>query len=168
MTDEKDNVVRIDFRTREVVDDEGHREPIPEPEEPSRPDESGIGGEASKFERFCGMVEHGLVQVTFDTRVPGVEVPESFRGTPQLHLNFSHRFRVDDFEYDERSVRATLSFDAEDFHCVVPWDAVYGLTSQSLDERVVFPESFPAELLALLPTLSETDEDEGELSDEPE
>ena len=114
------------------------------------------------MERFAGMIEHGLVLVTLDTRSPGVDVPEIFRGTPQLHLSFSRRFGLEDFDYDENCVRATLSFDHGDHRCVVPWAAVYGLTCESIDERVAFPESFPQELLALLPELASLDPETSE------
>ena len=142
MSDKSDNVVHVDFRNRAAAS---------EPEADSGGLESG---EASKLESFAGMVEHGMVMVMFDTRAPGVDVPRNCCGTPQLHLNFSHRFRLPDFEYDEDGIRGTLSFDEGDHRCVIPWDAVYGLSSQTLDERLAYPESFPPELLALLPEIA--------------
>ena len=108
-------------------------------------------------------IEQGLVVVTFDTRRPGVRVPEQYRGIPQLHLSFSSRFRIDDFAYDEAGVRATLSFDNEDSFCDVPWSAVYAMSCETAHERHVFTESFPQELLAILPSVlaggEEADED---------
>ncbi len=150
---DKDNVVRVDFRRRAVVDEAGEVQselPPVAPPEPQVP--------ATKLERFSGMLEHGMVQVTFDTRVKGVSVPEQFRGTPQLHLNFSLRFRVEDFDYDEAGIRGSLSFDSGEYFCVIPWPAVYGLWSKSLTERVTYRESFPPELLAVLPALAGLDD----------
>lgn len=150
MTRDRDNVVHVDFRRGRVLLDD-----------PQASDELELDeGEPTKLEQFAGMIEHGLVMVTFDTRVPGVSVPDPFRGTPQLHLSFSPRFRLDDFVYDADGIRATLSFDTGPHYCVVPWDAVYGMSSETLDERLVFRESFPPELLALLPALSDVGPDD--------
>lgn len=149
-----DNIVRVDFRQRAVVDEAGEvQEQFAEPEPEPTPEP------ATKLERFSQMLEHGVVRVTFDTRVHGVQVPESFQGTPQLHLNFSVRFNLDDFEYDARGVRGTLSFNSGEQLCVVPWPSVYVLHSPALDETYPYPESFPAELLAMLPALAEDEDD---------
>lgn len=160
MPEEKDNVVRVDFRRKTYVDDDRpvappEEVPTPEPAQPS----ASAAEDSGKKERFAEMIDAGLVMVTFDTRADGVSVPEQFTGTPQLHLSFSYRFQVEDFEYDDDGIRATLSFDAGDHLCIVPWDAVYALQSRELSEKVVFPASFPAELLALLPSLGAEDDE---------
>lgn len=156
MPEEKDNVVRVDFRRKTYVDDD---RPVSRPEEtkpaePAAPAASAAEDDG-KEARFAEMIEAGLVLVTFDTRADGVSVPDQFAGTPQLHLSFSYGFHVEDFEFDSDGIRATLSFDAGDHLCVVPWTSVYALQSRELAEKVVFPSSFPAELLALLPSLDE-------------
>ena len=143
MSYEKDNnVIRVDFRQRQV---------LPADEEPvALPD---ADAEESKFATFSRLVEEGLVMVTLDTRVPGVSVPAAFANQPQLHLNFSHRFRIQDFAYDEASVRATLSFDSGEFFCVVPWAAVYVMVCEVADACHLYPSEFPAELQSVLPKL---------------
>lgn len=157
-----DNVVHVDFRRGRVLDRDGVASSASaldaDPVEPVEGD-GDTPTPASKHEHFAGLIEHGLVLVTLDTRAPGVSVPDSFRGTPQLHLSFSHRFGLDDFAFDENSIRATLSFEGGPHYCVVPWDAVYAMSSEELDERRVFRESFPPELLALLPQLSDDDQE---------
>lgn len=160
MAEKKDNVVRVDFKRKTYVDDD---RPVEKPKEEPPPVEdeeiSLAGKDEEKQETFASMIEDGLVLVTFDTRADGVSVPEQFAGTPQLHLSFSYRFQVEDFDFDEAGIRATLSFNSGDHLCLVPWPAVYGLQSKERREKVVFPSSFPAELLALLPTLGDDDPD---------
>ena len=164
MTEKKDNVVRVDFKRKTYVEDDS---PVEKPKEEPPPEEeerSSSADDSEKLTLFSSMLEDGLVLLTFDTRAEGVSVPDHFTGTPQLHLSFSYRFQVEDFVFDEDGVRATLSFNSGDHACVVPWDSVYGMQSRERHEKVVFPTSFPAELLALLPTLS----DDGEEPEAPE
>jgi hypothetical protein len=166
MSEKKDNLVRVDFKRKTYVDDDRPIEvPREEPEESADEERASTAPDEEKFGLFSSMIEDGLVLLTFDTRAEGVSVPEQFMGTPQLHLSFSYRFQIEDFEFDEIGLSATLSFNSGDHVCVVPWDSVYAMQSRERDEKVVFPSSFPSELLALLPTLSadsgDPDPDEG-------
>lgn len=97
----------------------------------------------TKLKVFEGMIEEGMVMVTLDTRVPGVSVPAKFRGLPELRLNFSHLFHIDDFDYDTEGVRASLSFDGKRYFCDVPWPAVFMLYSHETGEVLVFEPSTP-------------------------
>jgi hypothetical protein len=174
MSADKDNVLHIDFRRGRVADedstdeldvsrtDDAAGEPDEETDDGADHDFVALGGATEKLVVFEEMLEHGIVLLTFDTRVKGVEVPAAFRGTPQLHLSFSMRFRIDDFEVDEDGVRGTLSFDDGPFRCIVPWEAVYGMSSEAMPRRVTFPRSFPPELLAMLPALADLDDDDDE------
>jgi len=157
-----DNVVRIDFARKTIVGADGAERPIRSDDgpKPAAGDKALVPPDESKLACFSRLVDEGLVLVTLDARVPGVQVPKRFAGALQFHLNFSHRFRVPDFAYDDLGVRATLGFDTGDFKCVVPWNAVYAMSSQVLNERRVFPESFPQELLAVLPALAAAAEDD--------
>ena len=74
-----------------------------------------------------------------------------YAGELQLNLNFSHKFGVADFFYDDDGVRCSLSFQGQPFFCDIPWTAVWGLTSHADGERVLWPDSLPAELKSLLP-----------------
>lgn len=161
-----DKVVRVDFARRTRVDDDGVEHAIPaasaEPTPPAKPaaepapKRRGLEPirDESKLACFTRMVDAGLVLVTIDARAPGVSVPAKFRGMLQLNLSFSHRFHIADFEYDDLGIRATLSFDTGDHKCIAPWSSIYAMSSEALEERRVFPESFPQELLAMLPALA--------------
>ncbi|MFT4705197.1 MAG: hypothetical protein ACI81R_002905 [Bradymonadia bacterium] len=145
--DKADNVIRVDFRQGQVLADDEEHEPVSEP--------GVIDEDEPKHVTFARLVEAGLVMVKLDARARDVSVPDQFEGVPQLHLNFSHRFNIDDFTWDEDSVRASLSFDTGDFYCVVPWSAIYVMECEAVDAIHIFPDSFPEELQAVLPKILE-------------
>lgn len=91
-----------------------------------------------KHDIFSKFIEEGMVSVTLDPRGEGVCVPPQFDQRPELVLNFSHRFFIDDFTYDERAVCASLSFSGQPFYCVVPWSAVKLLHSSHDNSVAVF------------------------------
>lgn len=105
---------------------------------------------AEKLEIFTRLIDAGMVLVNLDARQPGVRVPPMYEGDAQLGLNFSHRFGLDDFAYDERGVRATLSFQGAGHFCDVPWGAVFMVRSYVTGEVVLFPASLPPEIAPLL------------------
>jgi hypothetical protein len=94
--------------------------------------------QGAKFEAFAKLIDLGMVMITLDTRVPGVDVPTHLRGISELRLNFSHRFGIEDFAYDERGVRASLSFNGQSHYCVIPWAAVFMLYSHADGKVLVF------------------------------
>ena len=89
-----------------------------------------------------------------DLRRTGVSVPSTLAAEPQLNLDFSHRFGLADFVYDERGVRASLSFNRQPYFCEVPWSAVYSLFSHADNERLTWARSLPPEILERLPDAS--------------
>ncbi len=125
--DDKDNVVHLDFDRRPTAKS-------PRPKREIRPDESA----KAKFEVFQLMIEEGMVMVSLDTGVEGVEVPPRFEGLPELHLNFSHMFHIDDFDYDLEGVRASLSFQGTRYFCDIPWASVSRLYSHNSGHVAVF------------------------------
>ncbi len=134
--DEGGKVVRLDFKKARE-----EREQRREPEDPWA---------AQKLQAFERLIDEGMVLVTLDSRRPGVSVPPHHQGDVQLGLNFSHRFYTGDFAYDERGVRASLSFRGEPFFCDIPWSAVFMLRSHVTDEVFLFPASVPEELEDML------------------
>lgn len=129
------NVLRVDFK----------RAQRSAPQDPTAPQKHAV------FSRF---IEKGKVMVTVDARRPGVSVPRQFAEEQQLNLDFSERFGLADFRYDERGVRASLSFNRQPFFCDVPWSAVYALFSHVDNERLTWARSLPVEILDQLPEAS--------------
>lgn len=105
---------------------------------------------AEKLAAFTRLVDAGMVLVHLDTRVPGARVPPQYAGDVQLGLNFSHRFGLGDFVFDDVGVRASLSFQGQPFFCDVPWSAVFMMRSYVTDDVALFTESMPRELARLL------------------
>lgn len=123
-----DNVLHVDFSRRRS------REPEPVAEIVEYDDPLNT----VKFECFAKLIELGMVMITLDSRFAGVDVPEKLRGIAELRLNFSHRFGIEDFAYDERGVRGSLSFDGVPYYCVIPWPAAFALYSHSDGKIFVF------------------------------
>jgi hypothetical protein len=133
--DDKQNVVRVDFKRAQRTS----------PSDPLAP---------QKFAVFSRFIAKGKVMVTLDARRTGVNVPSHLANEPQLNLDFSERFGLSDFMYDERGVRASLSFNRQPFFCDVPWSSVYALFSHVDNERLTWARALPQEILAQLPEAS--------------
>lgn len=143
--DGSDNVVRVDFAAKRP-------KPAPPPTRTQPPAAVELGPERpEKLRMFARLIERGMVMVTLDARTGLARVPAKLASELQLNLNFSHRFGLEDFDYDDDGVRASLSFGGQPFFCDVPWSTVYGLTSHVDGERLLWPDSFPKELVSMLP-----------------
>lgn len=90
-----------------------------------------------KLKAFKDALEKGVVMVHLDATRPGVSVPSAYAKNPILGLNFSYKYNLPDFAFDEEGVSATLSFDEGYFYCLVPWESVYRIGDQ------VWPDDFP-------------------------
>lgn len=79
-----------------------------------------------KLEAFRkGLEGGGIVMISLDSSVEGVSLPSRLMGLEWVNLNFSRRYNLPDFGYDEVGVSATLSFDEGYFYCMVPWSSVF-------------------------------------------
>ena len=101
----------------------------------------------AKKQTLLGYLERGVAMLHLDARRPGVSVPPQYAQDPHLRLNLSHRFQIDDLEIDEARVQATLSFGGRPFQCIVPWAAIFGITSQATGDGQVWPEDLPVEVV---------------------
>lgn len=99
-----------------------------------------------KRQVLLAFLERGVAMIHLDARRPGVQVPAQHRGEAHLRLNFSYRYRIPDFEIDEQGVQATLSFGGQSFLCVLPWESIFGITSQANGDGQVWPEDLPVEV----------------------
>ena len=122
----KDNVVRVDF------------------EKSALNLEQKLLSE-KKRQLFEKWLSHGIVTLLLDARADSVKVPPAFKQEGDLRLNFSHGFRLSDFNFDNTAVWATLSFEGGGFLCHVPWTSVYGLQSAALNQGAVWFMDFPAD-----------------------
>lgn len=98
------------------------------------------------------LLQNGTVMLFIDSRRKGVQVPEDFMNYPQLALNFDYAFQIPDFRILEGRIEATLEFFGNmNFSCVIPWDAVYAMKSETIHETVFFPEDIPTDLAVQQP-----------------
>ena len=96
---------------------------------------------------LLGYLERGVAMLHLDARRPGVIVPPQYAQDPHLRLNLSYRFQIHDLEIDDARVQATLSFGGRLFQCIVPWAAIFGITSQATGDGQVWPEDLPVEVV---------------------
>ena len=137
-----ENVIRVDFGAhRSDVASAASYNAVAEVEELLPYDSNAIPDDplaSKKYGIFCKYIDNGMVSVTLDPRIKGVSVPAHFADRSELVLNFSHRFFIDDFMYDDRVVCASLSFSGRPYFCVVPWASVKMLLSHHDNAVAVF------------------------------
>lgn len=93
------------------------------------------------------LLEQGLTMIHLDPRRPGVDVPASLAAGPSLRLNMSYKFHIPDFTVDDVGIVCSLHFpDVGTHRCVIPWDALYGATSQVSRDGRMWMESMPVEI----------------------
>ena len=110
--------------------------------------------QTEKMQITSELLQAGMVTLIIDARREGVKVPPRFADDPQLRLNFSFRFFIEDFEVDEKGVRASLSFNQVPFFCQIPWDAIYAVQSAVMEQGVLWPDEVPEELKDLFSGLN--------------
>ena len=89
------------------------------------------------------LTEHVLLQL--DARKEGVEVPDHLDNNPALTLKLSYQFQGQTTA-DESGITAYLRFSGNYHKCVIPWDAVWGMTSSAGDNQV-WTEDLPREVV---------------------
>ena len=109
----------------------------------------------SKKQTLLQFLARGVTMVHLDARRPGVQVPPQFTGEAHLRLNLSYRYQIPNFEVGEQHVDATLSFGGSPFHCVLPWESIFGITSHATGDGQVWPEDLPTEVMHTLATRQE-------------
>src|SRR5689334_2728267 len=100
-----------------------------------------------KKETLRAWLARGVTRVHLDARRPGVVGPQQYIGDAHLRLNLSYRYSIPDLEVGDDAVQATLSFGGRPFHCVLPWEAIFGITSQASGDGQVWPEDLPVEVV---------------------
>jgi stringent starvation protein B len=103
-----------------------------------------------KKETLLAYLERGIAMLHLDARRKGVHVPDQHADDHHLRLNLSYRYGIPDLRVNDDDVVATLSFHGRGFQCVVPWSAIFGITSQSTGEGQVWPEDLPSEVMNTL------------------
>lgn len=80
---------------------------------------------ADKLKYFDKLIQMAKTSVNIMTQLNGVIIPEEFKRKPILRLDWSFRFGIPDFAYDEEGIKGTLSFNGVQFYNFIPWDSVF-------------------------------------------
>ncbi len=104
-------------------------------------------GERSKRAAFEELLNDGVTALHFDPRPATVRVPKHLKARPWLVLNYSYRYRLEDFTIDDEGVFASLSFGGRPFPCYVPWDVVFAVAEDAGDRMHLWQADMPLEAL---------------------
>lgn len=113
-----------------------------------------------KQSQMIELLKYGTVMVFIDSRHPDVLVPDQHKNDYQLRLNFDYDFQIDDFRVLPDRLEASLSFNQQDFFCVVPFTAVYLMVNHEIQRGSLFVDSVPVEMLELFATSEQAQQEE--------
>ena len=83
--------------------------------------------------------------IHLDARRDGVDVPKNLRTNHSLTLKVSQLFQGPT-SWNDVHLMALLKFSGEYYRCVIPWTAVWGMTSSQNEQRI-WPEDLPTEVV---------------------
>lgn len=100
----------------------------------------------SKQDAFLALLSEGCL-LHLDARRDGVVVPAHLKGEAHLVLQYGNDLPIPipDLQIDENAVSATLSFARTPWPTVVPWTAVYVVTSPD-GRGVLYQEDVPGDV----------------------
>ncbi len=118
-------------------------------------DSSGTNRTDEKIAIFTEWMKGDHVFIHLDSRREGVIVPDHLRESAALKLKLSYGFQGET-KFDNESVTAYLKFNGDYFGCVVPWNALWGLTNRE-GESCLWTDELPEELahLAQVPAMDQ-------------
>ena len=101
-----------------------------------------------KAKLFVEWMEGDHVLVHLDATRENVEVPAHLKDNPSLTLALSYHFQGETTS-DENGIESYLRFRGTYHRCILPWDAIWGMTKPDSENRL-WPEDLPATLVAKL------------------
>jgi hypothetical protein len=104
---------------------------------------------SEKQAQMLELLKYGTVMAFVDSRHKDVLVPDYLKNDFQLRLNFDYAFEIDDFRVLPDRLEASLSFNKQNFFCVIPFGAVYLLLNHSIQRGSLFAENVPVEMLEI-------------------
>lgn len=108
--------------------------------------------EREKRGKLVELLDEGKVLIGVDATRDGVQLPAHLMERPVVWLALSRRFGLDVFEVGPLEVRANLSFGGVRHLCVVPWAAVFQMTSEATGEEAVFADALSPPVLRMFAT----------------
>lgn len=101
-----------------------------------------------KYQTLAGLLEDEYALVHLNPIAEELLIPEEFYKDPSVTLKLSYHFSGSMYLHDDRVV-AQLRFANVPFECVIPFSAIWGMTS-STGKNMVWPEAAPAEVFKIL------------------
>lgn len=125
----------------------------------------GFPDRPSKQDAFLALLAEGCL-LHLDARREGVVVPAHLKGEAHLVLQYGNDLPIPipDLQIDESGVSATLSFARTPWPTVVPWSAVYVVTSPD-GRGVLYQEDVPGDVSVI--AAGATDEVAAEAAKQP-
>ena len=123
----------------------------------------GSGDRPSKHEAFLALLREGWTSLHLDARRVGVVVPAHLKGEGHLVLQYGNDLPIPipDLQVDDYGVTATLSFARSPHQTVVPWSAVYVVTSDD-GRGVLYQEDIPPDVSVVAAHADESDIADGQ------
>lgn len=84
---------------------------------------------------FDTWIEDDHILVHFDARRDDVSVPVHLKDQHSLTLKLSLLFQGET-KSDNEKISSYLRFNNEYFHCIIPWDAIWGMTSDQGVQKI--------------------------------
>lgn len=100
---------------------------------------------SAKKKLFNEYWDDEYVLLHIDSRSPSVIVPETLKNNFSLTLKLSQFFQGET-EIEDEQITSYLKFDTEYFKCVIPWEAIWGMTGASKQNKI-WTEDLPKEVL---------------------
>lgn len=102
----------------------------------------------NKKEYFEDLMNTGLVQVLVNPKMRGVKLPPSLKSEAIVALNWSYKFNIKDFSFDDKGIRGTLSFNSKEFFVDTPWKSIWGifLTKTPKESMKIWEADAPKEI----------------------
>ena len=96
---------------------------------------------------FSGLINTGMTTIKVNTRYPGVKLPQQIKESHLVtSVNWSAKFNIPDFKFDNSGVRGTLSFDGQNYFTDLPWGSVWGISLSDGQQNKEWKESIPKEI----------------------
>jgi len=114
-----------------------------------------------KQEAFLALLAEGWTSLHLDARREGVIVPAHLKSESHLVLQYGHDLPIPivDLQVNEHGVSATLSFARSPSPTLVPWSAVYVVTSAD-GRGVLYHEDIPGDVSIVAGSAADADVDD--------
>lgn len=114
-------VFHVDFKNKKLVEKQSDGSPEAE----IKPDV--VAEPMSKKDYFAKLIDSGLVQILVNPKVRSTKLPADLKSNLYVALNWSYKFNIDDFAFDDKGVKGTLSFNSKSFFVNVPWKSIWAI-----------------------------------------